>query len=240
MPSKKAKSPAKSQAPRTSVSRVTKPSFLTHVAFIPLLSLVFIVWVAYRVLFHFPIWFDESVGKAVFFGLPVWLYISMTRSNGMKATFSIEKIKPGLLLGVAVGGVFGFSATIAALIRSHAVVQTAPLFTSDLFWGQFLLALFTGFWETLFFYTWVMVIVQEKFRHWPAVNQLLMIVTIFMVFHLPNTILRFNGWQVIVGQLVLLGFFATGQALLFWRTRNFYALTLSHAIWGMVLLVHAW
>jgi membrane protease YdiL (CAAX protease family) len=85
-----------------------------------------------------------------------------------------------------------------------------------------------------------MVIVQEKFRHWPAVNQLLMIVAVFMVFHLPNTILRFNGLNVIVGQLVLLGFFAIGQSLLFWRTRNLYALTLSHAIWGMVLLVHAW
>jgi hypothetical protein len=182
MPSKKAKLAVSRRASTAKVvsatSKVTRAPFLKHVAFIPLLSLVLIVWVAYRVLFHFPVWFDESVGKAIFFGLPVWLYISMTRSEGMKQTFSIEKIRPGLLLGLAVGGIFGFAATIAGFARAHVVVQSAPLFTSDLFWGEFLLAMLTGFWESLFFFCWVMVIVQEKFRHWPAVNQLLMIVTL--------------------------------------------------------------
>jgi hypothetical protein len=41
-----------------------------------------------------------------------------------------------------------------------------------------------------------------------------------------------------IAQGSLLALFALGQTLLFYRWRNLYALTLSHAIWGTVLLLH--
>ena len=206
-------------------------------ALLTLLVLVFIVWVIYRSLFKFPIWFDETVGKAIFFGLPVWLYMTLTKSKSMSQTFSLGRLFPGLFLGLAVGGIFGFSGVLASLIHQQVHIQAVPLFMSDQFWWEFFLAMMTGFWETLFFYCWVMVIVTEKYAKWSFINQLLMISTIFLLFHIPNTLLRFQGVTVIT-QLFLLFFFGLGQALLFARYRNLYALALSQAIWGMVIVIY--
>ena len=208
-----------------------------HLAFVPLLCLVFIIWCVYRYLFRFPVWFDETVGKAIFFGLPVVLYVSLTRGKSIAKTVSLESMQPGLLMGLAVGGIFGFAGTLVALLQKGVVVQSAPLFTSNMFWWEFFLAIATSFWESLFFYGWIMTVVGEKMKKWPVVNQALLVAVIFLCFHLPNTLLRFE-LKVVVGQLVLLFFFGLGQAFLFYRTKNVYALTLSQAIWGMVLLIH--
>lgn len=208
-----------------------------HIAFIPLLLLVFMMWCVYRYLFKFPVWFDESIGKAVFFGLPVWLYVSITRSKAISETVSPRYLQSGLWMGLAIGGLFGFAGTLASLLRKGVVIQAAPLFAAEGFWWEFMLAMMTGFWESLFFYCWIMTVIMEKFRNWSLLNHVVVTALIFLAFHIPNTLLRFD-LSLIGGQLFLLFFFAVGQALLFSRTRNIYALALSHAIWGMVLLVH--
>lgn len=207
-------------------------------AFVPLLALTLVIWILYRSLFRYPVWFDESIGKAIFFGLPVWLYISVTRSKSMLNTLLPAKFKKGMLMGLAVGGILGFAATLATLINRQVIVEAAPLFNSDRFWWEFLLALLTGFWESLFFFTWIMTVLSEKYKTWGLFWQIVALAVIFVIFHLPNTILRTPNVSLVVTQTFLLFFFAFGQALLYVRTRNLYALTLSHAIWGMVLLVH--
>lgn len=222
----------------TNATKVNEKSLIAeHIAFFPLLVLVFVIWCIYRYLFRFPIWFDETVGKAVFFGLPVMLYASLTRSRSMTDTVHPKYMQSGLWMGLAVGGIFGFAGAIASLLRKGVVVQAAPLFIADAFWLEFALALATGFWESLFFFSWIMIVVMERFKRWPVLNQALLTAAIFLAFHLPNTLLRFS-FSAVSGQLVLLFFFALGQALMFYRVRNIYALALSHAIWGMVLLVH--
>ncbi len=195
------------------------------------------MWCVYRYLFRFPVWFDESVGKAVFFGLPVWLYVSITRSRPIAETVSPRYFQSGLWMGLAIGGLFGFAGALASLARRGTVVQAAPLFAAEGFWWEFLLAMMTGFWESLFFYCWIMTVIMEKYRKWTLLNQALLAAFIFLAFHIPNTLLRFD-LSLVGGQLLLLFFFGLGQALLFARVRNIYALALSHAIWGMVLLVH--
>jgi len=226
------------QSRKNKTSAQVKDVSLKHVAFFPLVVLVLIVWIAYRALFHFPIWFDEIIGKAIFFGLPVWLYLSLTKSRSMFQTFAPSRLQPGLLLGVLVGGIFGFAGTLATLLHAHVFIQEVPLFASNAFWWEFFLALMTGFWESLFFFSWIMVVVQEKFNKWSILNQVLVVAFIFLAFHIPNTILRFDP-SIVVSELVLLFFFALGQALLFARSRNVYALMVSQAIWGMVLLIHS-
>ncbi len=209
-----------------------------HFVFFPLLILLLLMWWIYRGLFQFPVWFDETIGKAVFFGLPVWLYISLSGAKSIGETYAPRKIYKGLLVGIAVGGLFGFVGSLTTLVGQGVVVKAAPLFLSNAFWGQFFLALMTGFWETLFFYCWIMTVILEKFPKWSFMHQLLITVGIFLLFHLPNTILRFHSPQIIIGQIFLLALFALGQALFFYRWRNLYALALSQAIWGMVLLVN--
>ncbi len=210
-----------------------------HVAFFPVILVVLLSWFAYRILFNFPVWFDETVGKAIFFGLPVWLYVTITATNSIPDSFSLPKLKPGLLLGVAVGGIFGFVMSILSLAQRGGVVQAVWLFESPEFWREFFLALMTGFWETLLFFSFALTVIIEKFKNWPMVTQVLLAAVIFLVFHVPNTVLRFDA-AAVGGQVFILFLFAIGQGFLFAARRNAYALVLSHAIWGMVLLVHAW
>lgn len=227
------------RTPKLSVRSTTAPpAAKRHVAFIPLLFIMLIIWYVYRAVFTFPVWFDESIGKALFFGLPVWLYVTLSGSRSIPATFDVKKIRPGLLMGIAVGGLFGFAVSLITLAQSGGMVQAVALFSSPLFWGEFLLALMTGFWETLFFYSWIMVIWQERFPKQPLSQQVLAVAAIFVLFHLPNAFLRLAPLGA-VRLLILLFFFALGQALVFSRWRNGYSLAISQAIWGMVLLIHA-
>ena len=208
------------------------------VVFFPLLILTLILWVLYRSLFNFPVWFDETLGKAIFFGLPVWLYVGITESKSIVDTFDSRKLKSGLLLGITAGGILGFAFSILSIVQSDAVVQAVPLFNSNQFWYEFVLALFTAFWETLLFFSFIMTVIREKFKSWSMISQILLVALIFLIFHIPNIILRYDI-SLILPQIFILFLFAIGQAFLFYSRKNSFALVLSHAIWGMVLLVHS-
>lgn len=242
MPSKKTPTKHRRQAvSRKSARSQTAPSQASlgrqHIAFYPLLVLTLIVWFIYRRLFIFPVWFDETIGKAIFFGLPVWLYATTVNARSLIDTFASNKIKPGLLLGIAIGGIFGFSSALLAAFKGGGAVTAAQLFSTNAFWWEFFLSLMTGFWESLFFFSWIMTAVMEKHVKWPLMNQILLVASIFLVFHIPNTLLRFGAYESSV-VLALLFFFAVGQGYVFSRWRNLYALAVTHAVWGMVLLVH--
>ena len=82
------------------------------IAFYPILVLTLILWVLYRTLFDFPVWFDEIFGKALFFGFPVWLFITISGSDSIQDSFAPYRLQTGLLLGLAVGGIFGFTTSL--------------------------------------------------------------------------------------------------------------------------------
>lgn len=207
------------------------------VVFFPLVILTLILWFLYRGLFSFPVWFDETIGKALFFGLPVWLYLSVSSGKSILETFAPRKIKSGLLLGITVGGVFGFVFSLLSIMQSGGVVQAVNLFESNQFWYEFVLAIFTAFWETLLFFSFIMTLIKEKFENWSITKHVLLTAVIFLIFHIPNTLLRYDI-SLVAPQLFTLLLFAIGQGFLFYSRKNAYALVLSHAIWGMVLLVH--
>jgi hypothetical protein len=138
-----------------------------------------------------------------------------------------------------VGGVYGFATSILSLWQTGSTVQAAWLFTSPQFWYEFFLALLTAFWETLLFYSFIMTVIIDKYPRWSLARQVVLVAVIFVLFHIPNTFMRFTMLEVLP-QMVLLFIFALGQALLFVERKNAYALVLSHAIWGMVLLTHSW
>lgn len=209
------------------------------IAFYPILVLTFILWVLYRTLFEFPVWFDEIFGKALFFGFPVWLYITISGTDKIQDTFAPYKMQTGLMVGLAVGGIFGFTTSLLSLLERGRVVEQAWLFSSQIFWQEFSLAIFTAFWETVLFYSFVMTVIQQKYPKLTVFKQALLTAIIFVIFHIPQLFLQFNP-VVALGQIVLLLLFALGQAYLFEARHNGYALVLSHAIWGMVLLTHSW
>lgn len=236
--SKKSSKPSRvSKAFARTVRPATSGNVSAHMVFWPLVVLVFLVWIVYRSVFNFPVWFDESIGKALFFGLPVWLYISMTGTRSIADTLAVKHIKPGLLLGIAVGGVLGFAATIFSIWKSGSGVQPADLFSSSQFWWEFWLGMMTAFWETLLFYSWIFVVLQEKMKRWSILHLLVVTASIFTLFHIPNAVARFD-LDSLLSFVFLMFLFALGQGLLFLYRRNAYALIISHAIWGMVLLLH--
>lgn len=204
-----------------------------------ILSLTFVLWWLYRlVLPAFPTWFDETVGKALFFGLPVWLFLTATQDKQVWKSFAWEKFEPGILTGVAFGGIYGFVTSILLLLSAGTSVQPAQLFLSPQFWTEFMLAMFTGFWETLLFFSVTQTMLQKYFPKL-SLNYLVIIVSaIFVAFHLPNMILRADVLAV-AWQVLLLALFAGGQSLIFAQTKNSYTLILSQAFWGMVLLTHS-
>ena len=208
------------------------------VVFFPILILTFILWMCYRAVFHFPVWFDETIGKALFFGLPVWLYITITQDRRITDTFSWNKFEPGILLGLAFGGIYGFVTSIFLVWAGGGAAQPALLFVSPAFWNDFLLALCTGFWETLLFFSMVETVIRHRYVRWTMLQQVLLTMVIFVLFHVPNMFLRADAVAV-VWQLLLLSLFAIGQALVFYRTKNSYILILSQAFWGLVLMTHA-
>ncbi len=207
-----------------------------HVVFLPLLFLCGLMWFVYRMLFNFPTFFDETVGKLVFFGLPVWLYIVITQDKKIIKTIRKLNLLPGLYVGLLLGGIYGFIGLVASLTQATEV-QVAYLFLSPSFWWEFFLAILTGFWESLFFFGWIMTVAEQRWKNWKPWRVLSFVILVFVLFHIPNTLLRFK-FIFVWRQVVLLTFFALGQALLFYKYRNIYALTLSHTIWGMVLLIY--
>ncbi len=231
---------------RTTRARSTRLGHLTsvtadadnHAAFWPLVFVMLVIWVAYRLIFRgVEVWFDEIISKAIFFGLPVWLYISIGNGKKLLAPLDTKRIISGLFLGVALGGLYGFVVMIMKAVQPGAVIFPVPFFAQPLFWGHFWLAMVTGFWETLFFYVWIMGVIQDKHRDWPVWQQLAATVLVFSLFHIPNAFLQLPPLGA-VRLILLLAIFAGGQALLFYQRRNAYALVLSQAMWGMVLLVH--
>lgn len=223
--------------PSKKLNQNTKVDNKRHEAFLPLLVLTFLLWVFYRSIFHFPVWFDESIGKLVFFALPVLLYVSISGNTNIFTTFSFKKLKPGLLLGLAIGGLFGFAGIFLGTIDKGGEAILVPYYLADWFWKEMFLAIMTGFWETLFFFSFIMIVVEEKFRQISLLKRIGLVASIFLLFHLPNIIARFSTQEIFL-QIMLIFAFACGQALLFHQRRNAYLLILVQAIWGMVLLIH--
>lgn len=208
-----------------------------HQLFWPLLILVFILWLIYRVLFSFSVFFDELVGKAIFFAFPVLIYLAITGFSLTMETLAFKKLKKGLLLGLVIGGLLGFIVVITKALFQASQIQPMAYYLADGFWWEMFLAILTSFFETLFFFSFVMLIIEDRYKKWSLFKKIVVVASIFLIFHLPNLFLRFD-WQAVYLNSVLLFTFAIGQALLFYAQRNAYTLLMTQAIWGMVLLIH--
>lgn len=203
--------------------------------FFALVVLVFLFWILYRTLFNFPVLFDETIGKAIFFGLPVVIFASVANYNKSSWALRPSHLYPGLLRGLAYGGLIGFFSLIIIAVSTQKTIISAPVFLADQFWSELLLALLTAFWESLFFFGFIQVVLNDLIKAKGRV--ILLSSLIFLVFHIPNLLLRFSGLDVTF-LISLLYMFAFGQAVIFSQEKNIYPLIITHTIWGMILLIH--
>jgi len=208
-----------------------------HQLFWPLVVLVFIFWFLYRILSSFSVFFDELIGKAIFFAFPVLIYLTITGFSATMESLSFKKLKRGLLIGLIIGGILGFIAVITKALLSSAQIQPLAFYAADNFWWEMFLAVLTSFFETLFFFSFVMLVIEDRYKNWTLLKKATVVSLVFLIFHLPNLFLRFNLETIYLHTLLLFAF-ALGQSLLFYVQRNAYTLLMTQAIWGMVLLIH--
>ena len=222
---------------KSDLSAEPKTTNESKTVFISIVLLTLILWFLYREIFSFPVLFDETIGKLIFFGLPVWIYVNTTSGNLILKSLSASKLFAGLFKGLVFGGIFGFTAVILAAISHGGPIIAVPLFVADQFWLELLQAALTAFWESLFFFAFVHTVLGSLFTDLSLSKQLFLVALIFLVFHIPNIVLRFTGTAVVV-QTLLMFSFGVGQSLLYEKNRNFYLLIMTHTIWGLVLLLH--
>ncbi len=194
-------------------------------------SFLGLLW--YRLTFHAPVWVDEMIAKAAIFGFPVILFLRTHHLSSSKIGFSKATFWSGAYRGLAIGGLFGFTAMIASRLH-HSSVLIPNLFSSPLFWWTFFLAMVTAWWESLFFYGLVQTVLTKLFNN--EVKTLIFTTLIFVVFHAPRLLLMQGVGSI--PSLCLLGLFALGQAIVFARTKSLTTIMVSHAFWGMALLVY--
>lgn len=200
-----------------------------------LVAFSFVALVLYRGLFNLPVWFDEIVAKAFIFGLPVLVYAVASRQKSLSFGMEPGRFWLGAYLGLALGGSFGFVAMLASAVKTGGPILIPNLFLAKDFWWAFFLALGTAWWESLFFYGLNLNVLQTAYKNEWRAN--LMATGLFVLFHAPILVLRGSVAGAIV-PLFLLALFAFGQGVIYLRFRSLMAMIVSHAFWGMALLVY--
>lgn len=209
----------------------------TRVLFSALVSLTLSFWILYRYLFNFSVLFDETFGKAIFFGLPVLIFAHASQNKYILRALDLKQLFRGLIRGLAYGGIIGFVGLVFIVIKKQSVLTSAPVFLADNFWFELFLATLTAFWESLFFFGFIQSVLSG-FWHKKNKGKIILFSSLtFLVFHLPNIVLRFSGLDASF-MIFLLYLFAFGQAVLFEQEKNIYPLIITQTVWGMVLLIH--
>lgn len=203
--------------------------------FFVLVGLSFVALLLYRAWFTLPVWVDEIIMKAVVFGLPFIIFARLVKKGPEFFGLGMKTFWPGAFYGLAMGGIFGFTALFSSALKGGKVF-IPYLFLSASFWYQFGLALVTAWWESLFFYGLVLSVLYEHYRkdEWKATA---VATLIFLLFHAPILIFRI-GLLGSIFPLVLLTAFAFGQGVMYLRYKALTAVVVSHAFWGMALLVY--
>lgn len=227
---------------RTTFDKVTpskvKESLRTMYGFFFLMMSLLVLWVAYRGLTSFPVWFDEGVAKAIVFGLPVFWFAARSRFIAQEIGLDTRKIIPGVYLGIAIGGLYGFAAILAQVLGGREVVG-APFYLTDQFWWLAFLAMLTAWWESLFFFG-LPIQFMRSVASWLSESVIIIfVVAFFLLFHAPLRIIMAGASPQFLVQMGVLTLFVLGQYLVYSRTKNMYALVLSHLFWGLVIQIYS-
>jgi len=207
-------------------------------AFFFFMLTLFFIWLAYRALFPLPVWFDEGVAKALVFGVPVVFFASSSHFISKEMGLDQEQFFPGLFLGLAVGGLYGFTGLFLEVFAGREIIA-APYFATSQFWWFAFLAILTAWWESLFFFGLPVQYVRS-IAPWFSESLLgVVVIGLFLLFHAPLRLIITGLTPQFLVSMGVLALFAVGQYIFYMRTKNLYALVLSHALWGMVIELYS-
>lgn len=142
----------------------------------------------------------------------------------------------GMFSGLMIGGLYEFIGVFSYMLRGTTFMR-AYIFESPLFLSAFFLALMTAWWESLFFFGYVLNKTKDMFKK-AEIPAVLFTSLVFVAFHAPIRVLMTGFTPQLGSELFVLLLFAIGQSILFLRTKSIFSVVLSHALWGMVLLIY--
>lgn len=196
-----------------------------------------IVWMAYRSFTQFPVVFDEGIAKAIVFGVPVFWLAAQSPFMACEMGLDPRRMLPGLYLGVAIGGLYGFTAALTQVLAGR-LVTSASLYLTGEFWWLAFLAFLTAWWESLFFFGLPVQFLRST-AAWISDSMMgFFVVVLFLLFHAPLRILVTGPNPGFIVQMSILTLFAMGQFLIYTRTKNMYVIVLSHLFWGLTIEIY--
>lgn len=195
--------------------------------------LVFLVWGIYRLLFRFPEWFEETILKAIVFGLPVFFVVYRVEKKNWNDLGMVTK---GLLASVYFGLLFGLwlavLGNIVAFLRSGGV-RFNPDITVGAFGDLMLLGLVTAFWEQLLFMGFLLPRIVRGIGS--EVVGVSMVALMFALMHVPVQVAQGVDIGQILLRFILLYSLAFGNGVLYLRLKNLAAPIFAHLAWGSVI-----
>ena len=203
--------------------------------------MIFFLWLGYRLIGGFPEWVEEIFLKGLIFGVPVIWEINRRAIRQSEVGLENRDFWFGMYMGLALGGLYLSVGYISNVLQGKQFL-TVQAFLATEFWLKFFLALFTSWWESLLFWGYAWNTLNHLFakdKQMAGLNASLWSAILFIVFHLPLIFITFGFGRVSTFGVLSIALFAVGQAFIYWKTKNLYAMTLSQTLWGMMLLVYS-
>lgn len=195
---------------------------------------ILLVWGIYRMLFRFPVWFEEGILKAWVFGLPVWW---QARKHGWQIThlgISGDKLFGATYMGLLVGILLGMIGQLGNIIRHGGLFWSAYGLTSETIGAFIILSLVTAFWEQLLFSGYFLRVIFESITH--EGKSLVVVAGMYVLLHLPALLMvqKLGGWALGLACLLLF-VLQMGCSVLRLRVGNLAAPILVQALWGVTI-----
>ena len=199
-----------------------------------------VVWGFYRVLFRFPVWVEEFVLKPLVFVIPVFLKVRREEDSWKKRLGSLgiswKNLFAALAFGLSLGVFYLFVGRLGQFFRFGGIVSNpygSPLGNPIL---VLTLAFATAISEELAFMGYLLPRLQRVWKdEWKSATS---VALLFAAIHMPILIFSYRyPASLVVGQFLLTFVLGFGNSVLMLRLKNVAAPILSHALWGMAVLL---
>jgi membrane protease YdiL (CAAX protease family) len=194
---------------------------------------VFLVWGLYRLLFRLPEVLEETLLKALVFGVPVfWVVLREEKRHladlGMRTQGLLASVYFGLLFGLWLA----FLGNVLAFLRDGGI-QVNPDVSVAVFGNLMLLGLVTAFWEQLLFIGYFLPRLVKDLKG--EMVALLVVGFMFALIHMPIQLAQGVGLDQIIVRFLLLYSLGFGNGVLYLRFKNLAAPIFAHVAWGSVI-----
>lgn len=215
-----------------------KGEYATEHDLLQLYVYVLLIWGFYRLIFRFPLEVEEVVLKPLVFLVPVFLRIRTDGKTWAERLNSIgitwKNLFAALAFGLSLGVFYLFVGRMGQLFRFGSSAPYGN--TSDSPVNVILLALATAISEEILFVGYFL---PRLHRLWKQEWKVAMMVAVgFAALHVPILVFHYHfPVGLVLGQFLLTFVLGFGNSVLMLRLKNVVAPILSHALWGIAVLL---